>query len=522
MIRDFFLLSAVLILSFNTQAQWINIGSAPQQSFKKMSFPTERHGYALSEKNTQGGHYIFKTFDGGRNWSEVQLDPSLFNQTNLQAISFLSASTGMIMLLKGRSVKIYKTTNYAKTWVDVTPDSMKYITGGMDIKYVHHARVHACTGNRLFTSTDGGKTWTFERLTPYKNLTEINFANDKRGIIGYWDGTFLYSGGVYYTIDGGKNYDTLNLNYYQSSVHNVWATRNGFFALTSYRFRRGQTLYRSFNDGQSWDSLALNFMVDSFDIAQDFLFENDSTAYLITGEGAIYKTTDTANTWKLVHKETYGLYNIAKSNINVFASGNINTLVAKFEPLSDSLHCDRYKILNLKDSVNLGNNGVYFEMTVDTNVRFNTGYTDMYFLNQGNDTINQYNLWGSYIPTAGDTIKYFFNYINNHTFFPKNFNGHLIMQNPQCYIPYNHLKSGIHEFKPSIKVAVYPNPSSEIIQIKNEHSFTRATVITMKGKRFNLPVRNNTLRITELPRGNYLLILSDRIGKTYSARFVKQ
>jgi len=112
--------------------------------------------------------------------------------------------------------------------------------------------------------------------------------------------------------------------------------------------------------------------------------------------------------------------------------------------LSQAQDCSRYQIINLKDSVIQGHSYVYFEMTVDTALLQNTGYTDLFFVDNSNDTITTYGNWGYLIPESIhglDTLNYLIRYRTGITNFPNTFSGFLMMRNPSCDIPFDNIVS---------------------------------------------------------------------------------
>ena len=130
--------------------------------------------------------------------------------------------------------------------------------------------------------------------------------------------------------------------------------------------------------------------------------------------------------------------------------------------------CDRYTLYDLKDTIK-GENpavylAVYFKLTTDTNT-LNTGYTDLYFVDQNHDTLNVYNWWGSWLPSSNnipnDTMEYVIPYKDGITTFPTNFDGHLVMRNPDCLLAFNYASMSVHQSDDFLaSLSVFPNPAS--------------------------------------------------------------
>ncbi|MCS3867131.1 uncharacterized protein YidB (DUF937 family) [Chryseobacterium ginsenosidimutans] len=72
---------------------------------------------------------------------------------------------------------------------------------------------------------------------------------------------------------------------------------------------------------------------------------------------------------------------------------------------------------------------------------------------------------------------------------------------------------------------IYPNPTHDIINFKTANNFTpvEAKVYEMSGRMvLQTKVERNSISIRELNTGNYLLILTDKNGKTYSQKVTKK
>ncbi|MEA3445618.1 MAG: T9SS type A sorting domain-containing protein [Bacteroidota bacterium] len=187
---------------------------------------------------------------------------------------------------------------------------------------------------------------------------------------------------------------------------------------------------------------------------------------------------------------------------------------------SQVLECDRYTIFDLQDTVDGFGPGVYFKMTTDTNT-YNTGYTDLYFVDQLSDTLNVYNWWSSWLPSTtnipNDTIEYVLNYKTGISIFPTNFNGYLVSKNPDCNIPFNYTTMTVDQLSYDNEAyVIYPNPVQTGILIAKNSSdkhLTHVELYNVMGQLI-LTQRVNLQKIdlTRFEGGTYLLKLysSDR------------
>lgn len=147
--------------------------------------------------------------------------------------------------------------------------------------------------------------------------------------------------------------------------------------------------------------------------------------------------------------------------------------------------CNHYQILNLQDSIVQGNPVVSFLMTQDTLLpTTTTGYTSMFFVNTLGDTLNPLT-WSQNMPTVtADTVQQVLFFTNGFTSFPSNFNGHLMLRNPDCDIPFQNGTVGIEEIQPSHAV-LYPNPSNGWVTISmddDSRAIDRVEVFDAIGK----------------------------------------
>ncbi|WP_424305060.1 T9SS type A sorting domain-containing protein [Cloacibacterium sp.] len=72
-----------------------------------------------------------------------------------------------------------------------------------------------------------------------------------------------------------------------------------------------------------------------------------------------------------------------------------------------------------------------------------------------------------------------------------------------------------------LKISIYPNPASEKISVKSEIAISKIELYDLSGKK----LKESTLKemnISTLPRGNYLLKISDKNGNTETQKLIKK
>ena len=114
-------------------------------------------------------HLIYKTIDGGFNWSE------LFNDTtiNINTMSFLSRDIGFVA---GNNGVIFKTTDGGLLWENVSTGNNHSIK---KMDYMNDS-IGLIAGDSGFvmTTINGGQTWNFESTGHTGNVQKVYCFND--------------------------------------------------------------------------------------------------------------------------------------------------------------------------------------------------------------------------------------------------------------------------------------------------------------------------------------------------------
>lgn len=315
------------------KAQWVNISSNPQQYFRNMSFPSEQVGYAIMDDSGTAATKFYKTVNAGNSWQHLPFQDTVFSTADIIDMHFPSDDVGYIVFRafdSGLHAKVYKSTDAGQNWTNVTPPNMNLGTGLMDVYFANEDSGLVCSGNELYRTINAGQSWSRDTFHLYGGPTEFDFNQNHFGIMGGWDGTFNYKGFIYYTSDLGLNWDTLKLWSYQSQILEVEVTENNTaYAISGGSFNNGPTLYKSTNNGQSWDTIVLSFIYDSLDQISDMIFVNDLRGYLCTYKGYIHETTDGGMSWSIDHIDKPSLGVLAFNGKEVLCGGPLNTLLTK-------------------------------------------------------------------------------------------------------------------------------------------------------------------------------------------------
>ena len=247
-----------LLLSINLTAQstWQpapNIFSNPNgQRFDDVFFLNENLGWAAS------GYYarIYKTTDGGLNWTEQLNENNIPGGYYFRNIEFLNEDIGFIGTLNGT---FFKTVDGGINWAEVTniTPNPNAICG---IDAVGTTTIYACGAYfnpaHIIKSIDSGDTWSFTDMSSYADgLVELLFLDE---LIGFAAGRASDGGMILKTIDGGLSwteiYNTNLSGEYVWKLQTLEGNSNVMFgAVSSVGVNNGK-LIKSIDGGVNWQS----------------------------------------------------------------------------------------------------------------------------------------------------------------------------------------------------------------------------------------------------------------------------
>lgn len=311
----YLLLIGLLAISFSCRknkemkvdAQVIDVGE--QVNLYHSFFLNGLNGFACGGTRDQSG-YIFKTTDGGNNWSKFQIpDP-----VNIYSLHFINADTGYA---GGDFLQLYKTTDGGQTWqldwfpADEIPyhevhrpairrfkmvdDSTWYFVGGENFE----------TGT-LYKTTNAGDTWTFDTLR--HELRGLDFWDAQTGVIaGY---------GYVGCADGSELNQHQQIADFFSAVQYLSQTE---IVMTGYN----GGIYKSYDGGQSWEKMERpNGLLGRRNHFNDVHIHADQTGYAVGDDGLLMHTTDNGESWQ------YADANIEGNIHHIFGLGNAFYLAA--------------------------------------------------------------------------------------------------------------------------------------------------------------------------------------------------
>lgn len=198
-------------LNVSAQATWqplANIVSnINNQRFDDVFFIDENIGWAAN------GYYaaVYKTTDGGKNWTEQLNESTLGGNYYFRNIEFLDKNVGFLGAFNGTyNGKFFKTIDGGDNWTEVTNISPN-VPAICGLDTVGTSTIYGCgfyfTPAHVIKSIDSGNTWQFIDMSAYaKALVEIYFLTEN---IGFVSGQNNNGATILKTIDGGATWTEL-------------------------------------------------------------------------------------------------------------------------------------------------------------------------------------------------------------------------------------------------------------------------------------------------------------------------
>lgn len=289
--------------------------------------------------------------DTGRNWTESRSLPPNQNFSQNGAWALDIAPNGKFLTL-GTFGVVADSAAGSAGWISnyvTVPLSASY----NDMEFADCNNGIAAGGSNITVTTDGGKTWIDKANGALANL----FAN-------ITSVTYPQLNKAYFTTNIGTIYRSVNQgtslvpafidNYGGTSTINdlaavgtdsLWAC--GGQSTSPPAAQRFGFVYRSFNNGVTWDTVKVGPLGTTGTQAQQFVtfkgieFPSRTVGYICGNRGAVYKTTDAGATWTnispfpAINISPAGFPNnavsytdiIALDNNTVFVVGNMFTSV---------------------------------------------------------------------------------------------------------------------------------------------------------------------------------------------------
>ncbi|MGQ0791558.1 MAG: WD40/YVTN/BNR-like repeat-containing protein [Nitrosopumilaceae archaeon] len=201
--------------------------------------------YASGHPASGGNTGLIKSIDGGQSWESVSkvLEPPV----DFHAMSVSKSDPNIIIGFDSGARGLFKTVDAGETWETLQyPD---YITS-LAISPIDSQIVFAGTGKGIFQSSDGVQSWTL--LDEHQGINILALVFDENQTL-YASNQF----GLSRTLDFGKSWETLSdpdLTITSIAVD----VQNKIIYVAGYSPDGYQEVYRSKDDGKSWDIIGTN------------------------------------------------------------------------------------------------------------------------------------------------------------------------------------------------------------------------------------------------------------------------
>jgi photosystem II stability/assembly factor-like uncharacterized protein len=372
-------ISLLLCLNVSAQATWQplanSISNINGQRYDDVFFIDENIGWAAN------GYYaaVYKTIDGGKNWTEQLNESTLGSHHYFRNIEFLNNDIGFLGTLNNA---FFKTLDGGNTWNrvnNITP----YPAAICGLCTVGSTTVYGCgayfTPAYIIKSTDSGTTWEYIDMSAYANaLVEIYFLNEN---IGFVSGRNNNGGTILKTTDGGITWtEIFNSNIvgeYVWKLQILEANNNVIFGSVESVAPNLGKLIKSTDAGITWNS----FNAPETDIqAVGFLDENHG--WMGGHNTGFYETLNGGQTW---------------TNLNI--GGNLNRIFFINNSLAYASGTSIYKFTSETLSTNTDSNPKRASLKISMKNNPVKSYLEfnIHFEKADNILIELYNMNGQFI-----------------------------------------------------------------------------------------------------------------------------
>ena len=201
--------------------------------------------YASGHPSTGGNTGLIRSMDGGQSWESVAkvLEPPV----DFHAMAVSRSDPNVIIGFDSGGRGLFKTVDSGKTW-----ETLQYpvYISALAISPSDSQIVFAGTGKGIFQSNDGAKSWI--QLDEYKGITILAMSFDENGVL-YASNQF----GLSRSSDLGETWEKINkpdLTITSIAVD----SQNKIIYIAGYSSQGFQEVYRSLDDGVSWQIIGTN------------------------------------------------------------------------------------------------------------------------------------------------------------------------------------------------------------------------------------------------------------------------
>lgn len=248
-----------------------------------LAWPDAQNGYATSWNK------VYKTTDGGINWSELPLNITLssYDNSRFEESYFWHRDSGIVAV--AAYTRIFRTTDGGQNWTISNPStigSFDNCTGmSFPTKDTGYISLYASGGSTaIFKTSDRGNSW--QLVNQYGGYKKIQFLDTRNGFS-------IFNNNVHRTRDGGVTWTALAAPS-NSGITAMWflnpakgfiAGDQGFMKMTA-------------DSGNTWVNVELPTIPSNYQDIVSLRFYDNNIGYYTNDEGFMYKTINGGITWK--------------------------------------------------------------------------------------------------------------------------------------------------------------------------------------------------------------------------------
>lgn len=286
------------------------------RTIRHIDFADSKNGYAVGDDGYVN-NVMFKTTDGGKNWSEVKNLP-LKTGADFAGMFFNKVISADTIYAISWDNMFYKTINGGQSW-DTTYIATDSTTSYFEGAFFLNSKEGWAVGPRqtIVHTNDYGKTWERQLGDKTKNddglhyFSEVTFIDNKNGYASAF-------ANLYKTIDGGKNWMELGTA--------IGSSRKAFigFVDANHGFASDGGRHYLTTDGTTWENINTN----NTEQINSAINLGNGKIVAVASAGTIFKTVNGGLAWTLKPSgTTLGLRTLVKWNGNLIAAGDSGTIM---------------------------------------------------------------------------------------------------------------------------------------------------------------------------------------------------
>ena len=285
------------------------------------------------------GAGVYRSADGGANWSRVNPDSFLSSQTSV--IVFDHQNQGTLFI--GRSTALWKSSDDGQTWQATLQGVItSFVLNPIDstVAYAAIGDAFGSSANGVYKSTDGGQTWTrlAGGLPNQATMGRISLAIDPTTTSTVYaliarSSDYLLNG-LYRSLDGGNTWSILGSLPGDIFLEDQFS--NGYFNQvvkvdpknSAVIYAGGTDLWKSSDSGSTWQNLHIS------EGQHDVVFDpSDPQTFYLVSDSGVWRSSDGGqsfvdlnNTLAITQFQNMGLHP-ANPNLAVGATQDNGTII---------------------------------------------------------------------------------------------------------------------------------------------------------------------------------------------------